>query len=279
MPTNHKYFCYFQCHTFKHIDLNFMAILIQKMVKSLSSLSSLTFWRIYPTVIAYFLIIGSFPLISSSGGPLMNYMQKGSVDILIEHGWKQLLFISCFQPFKQMLMPIGWFISVDTQLYCLSFIVVYYMFNRPKLGFFLAFLMSAIGLVVHWIYLTLTGASPTIPLFTMKFDQFESMLELVYINTANMFYVSPYAICLILGYFIVHKIEAPKDLLDKIWWTALTAISFVMALYPHLPNCCTSVPGKVWAPKERVHIWKKVYFLEKKSVILDCLSYESPKSW
>ena len=93
-------------------------------------------WRIYPTVIAYFLIIGSFPLISSSGGPLMNYMQKGSVNLLIEHGWKQLLFISCFQPFKQMLMPIGWFISVDTQLYCLSFIVVYYMFNRPKLGLF-----------------------------------------------------------------------------------------------------------------------------------------------
>ena len=51
----------------------------------------------------------------------------------------------------------------------------------------------------------------------MKFDQFESMLEIVYINTANMFYVSPYAIGLILGYFIVHKIEAPKDVLDKIW--------------------------------------------------------------
>lgn len=165
-------------------------------------------FRMYPTILASFLFIASFPLFSYSTGPLMNYTQKVSIDLLVNHGWKQLLFISSFQPIDQMVLPIGWFMSTDMQLYFLAFFIVRCMLTRPKVGFYLALVMMTLGLIVHWIYLWAIDASPTLHVPMTRFHLNEQLFETVYMNSLN--YISSYAIGLLLGYLIAHRIVASR---------------------------------------------------------------------
>lgn len=197
---------------------------------SFFSFINVRLWRIYPNIIAYFLIIGSFPLTNFSSGPLVNYLQKSLIDLLLNHWWRQILLISCFQPISQMAMAIGWFISVDTQLYAASFIVVYFFFNKPKLGVFLAIVMFKVGLIVHWFHLSLKNVTPTQPFFTTRFDQIEDNYQFAYFHIAN--YVSLYPIGLLLGFLITHKVEISKGTRDKIWWLSVTCICFVSLIPP-----------------------------------------------
>lgn len=184
--------------------------------------------RTYPVVITYLLLVASFPWITSCGGPLMNYMQNTTVNLLLTNGWRELTFTSNFQGPNDLVIPVGWFISSDMQMYALSFIVIYLFYKKPRLGLLSAFLMLLIGMVLHWIHLSVSGISPTSFVIHRRFHLAEEMFEVNHLNSVN--YLSSYAVGLIFGYLVARKVELAAKWHNLLYWSSLSLFLATLTL-------------------------------------------------
>ena len=185
-------------------------------------------WRIWPASIATLLLLGSFPWISSGGGPVMNHMQKVALDMLAKDGWRQLAFISCFQPLRELVMTIGWFISVDMQMYIISFPILYFMSKRPKVGLYLAYLMILGGIICNFVHLIINlDEGPSLFVWTTKFDQMTRTVHTIYFHPSN--YISTYGVGFIFGYLIAYRVEVTRQVQQKICLASFLASAL---LYP-----------------------------------------------
>lgn len=178
--------------------------------------------RTYPVVITFLLLLGSFPWITSLGGPLTNYMQKTSIELMVKNGWKELLFISNFQHPNQMVIVVGWFISSDMQLYTFSFIIIYYLYKKPKIGITLGIISMISGILLQLIYLIKYDVSPTSFIINKQFHVVENLFQMTHTNSIN--YVSSYAIGLLFGYLIYCKLTMSLKLQRIIYWTSIISL-------------------------------------------------------
>ena len=185
-------------------------------------------FRTLPVVTAWALIVGSLPWSTSLGGPLMNYIQKTSVHLLVTNGWKQFAFISYLDNIDKMFMPIGWFISVDTIIYAASYPVVYFMFNRPKLGVYLALLMWLGGMVIHWAHIWTSGAPSFFFHSLARFHEVYNSVEKWHFSPNN--YIALYAIGLLFGFCLVNKVELFKGRSTKFYAISLTLAHLVRVI-------------------------------------------------
>ena len=120
--------------------------------------------RLAPVMLGYILFTQSFPLIHF-GGPTMQRVQKHNSDLCYQNGWKELLFVNNFAVFKDLCIPVAWFMSVDFQIYFFAFPLFLLIAKYPQHAYKFVTCVIAFGIMLsgHRFYW-----HPYIPIFPSK---------------------------------------------------------------------------------------------------------------
>jgi hypothetical protein len=157
--------------------------------------------RTLPVMIAFILITFTFPIVGHGGGPLMKKMQETLSEKCFQHGWKDILFISNFESFHEMCMPVGWFMSADFQLYVVAFIYLKMLNTRPRIAFSLIATQVIAGILIHAWYLDHVNVPSLLKLWT--WDGYNNLHGYIKLFAHTFNYIAIYPIGVILGYCIV----------------------------------------------------------------------------
>ena len=153
--------------------------------------------RPLPVMLFMILFYSSLPLVPYQG-PFSNVVQQDLADKCYNNGWRELLFISNLYPVTESCNVINWFLSVDTQLYLASFLILVIISKHQKAG--LTILLAAIiaGTIGSGIY----SRSNDLPAYlNLNIDQTYKMISSMHkILYHTIHHVAAYGIGMLLGY-------------------------------------------------------------------------------
>ena len=95
-------------------------------------------------VIVTIIILFTFVLPLLGSGPFYSQITNHFVQNCKQNFWREYLLVSNEQSVADMCIIPAWFLSADFQVYLLNYFVIYYLITRPKLGFLIAFVQSAV---------------------------------------------------------------------------------------------------------------------------------------
>lgn len=95
-------------------------------------------------VIVTLIILFTFVLPLLGTGPHYSQVTNHFVENCKENFWREYLLVSNLQSVVDMCIIPSWFLSADFHVYLLNFLVIKYLIIKPKIGFLIAFVQSAI---------------------------------------------------------------------------------------------------------------------------------------
>ena len=164
-------------------------------------------FRTLPVIAAYLILVQTLPIIHY-GGPLMKRMQEGYVDVCSRNGWRDLLFINNFFEYREICMPVAWFMSAEFQLYIMSFIVLLLIAKYPHHAVKIVTCMIVIGWIV-------TGAMyqtyKVSPFMTLKRENvYDNLLHFAARIYSTENHIPGYAMGILLGLKLLQCKGKPK---------------------------------------------------------------------
>ena len=102
------------------------------------------------TLIILFTII--LPLLGT--GPYYSQVTNHFLENCKANFWREYLLISNLQSVVDMCIIPSWFLAADFHVYLMNFFVIKYLIIKPKIGFLIAFLQSAIisSFTAYYVY-------------------------------------------------------------------------------------------------------------------------------
>lgn len=190
---------------------------------SFTSFVLIRYLRSIPVVGACIMILVSFPNPSGSG-VLFNYVQSNMTGNCVQHGWKELTFLSNQLATENLCFGVGWYLSADFQLYVASFVVIMTLYQNPRKGWILASLFISIGIFIQSFILYSNPQFNPIMVFSDPdmFGIIESMPTL-HMHTNN--YIVPYFIGLLVGYCIIRDIRLSEKYYNLFWFSSIFLLS------------------------------------------------------
>lgn len=155
--------------------------------------------RMIPVVLGYQLILFSFNPFGH--GPLSNYIYKNVTRNCLNSGWKELVFLSNGVGHQHACNMTGWFLSVDFQLYIVSYFILLIFHRDTKKGLISCLMIIVSGIVVHGCVMHVYDY----PAFNDLIPVHKSNRASPHTHLATYPYISSYFIGMLLGYFLVHE--------------------------------------------------------------------------
>jgi len=126
--------------------------------------------------------------------------------------WKNILYINNFMWDKTVCMNHSWYLALDMQFFIISPCIIWVMWKFPKVGGFVAGLLTLAATVIPFTLSWINDYPPS-PLFDTRSEGLASdYMENFYLVPWTRF--QPYIIGLILGYFLYNLRNQNKTKLD-----------------------------------------------------------------
>lgn len=155
------------------------------------------FLRTLPTIIGYQLVV--FAINPFGYGPLSGYAHNNLTGNCLSNGWTEILSISNHLDYYYACNVTGWYLSVDFQLYVMSYVIIYMFYSRPKTGILCCTIFSITATVMRMHHMD----EYNVRLF-FEFLPFSYASKLfVVAHAALHIYVAPYFIGTVFGYFML----------------------------------------------------------------------------
>ena len=162
--------------------------------------------RTLPVVGAYILLTQSYPLFRFAG-PAVLHVQTVTRDLCRQVGWMDLAFLSNLLPITRMCAVVTWVISVDVQMYLLSFPILRILARNERLGIKLLVTQIVIGCLASAAY---SHHYNLLPVFAWKG---ENMTHIVTNYAAvvhhTIHFIPIYPIGMLLG-LAIHKLQGVR---------------------------------------------------------------------
>ncbi|XP_063238145.1 nose resistant to fluoxetine protein 6-like isoform X2 [Bacillus rossius redtenbacheri] len=233
-------------HLEKHKSANLLIVIVGRI------------FRLTPTyIVVVFFHATVFHRLGS--GPLWESVVGRERDRCQANWWTNLLYINNYFNADTMCMLHSWYLSVDTQLFIVSLLVVYVISKWPSWGYSILAIMSSLSLLVPFIKTWLRQEDPLFLVYKEAMGDIPGAkyFHEMYIRTENR--GTPYFIGIIIGLILV-KLKESKFRLrmvpSLVCFAALKVvfIGSIMASYPfYRPGTsATSMHAALYASLSRL---------------------------
>ena len=185
--------------------------------------------RMIPVILGYQLILFSFNPFGD--GPLSNYIYENVTGNCLSSGWKELVFLSNGVDYQHACNMTGWFLSVDFQLYIVSYFILLIFHRDAKKGLISCLMIIVSGIVIHGCVMYVYDY----PAFNDSLPGHKFSRESVHTHTATYVYISSYFIGTVLGYFLLH-VDSYRMILSTMQIIFTSAIYVIITIMLHILN-------------------------------------------
>lgn len=205
---------------------------VMKSMKGSLSLTKYVFarWiRTLPLVTGALLIVLATPVTFASG-PVWKIGWSKVINNCLSNWSFELLYTSNLLPVRSSCLPYAWYLSVDMQLYILSFVLLIVIFKSFKYGALIACVTCVTGVVYQGYYLHVHSLKYTADYSS---NDIERLLEKEIVLHVGFFnYISSYTIGIVLGYAITSGYRIESALVRTIGWIVFVSLGLSVHLIP-----------------------------------------------
>ncbi|XP_025017928.1 nose resistant to fluoxetine protein 6 isoform X2 [Tetranychus urticae] len=185
------------------------------------------FFRSTPLFLGILVLLFAFSGIGS--GPIFSEFSDMIKGNCMKYWWTNLLYVSNWVKPSKMGYPNWWSISIDFQLYCLSYLPLKWLVINPRQG-----IISLIGLIgIGPLLTSLVAFIKRVPLLvccTLDYDQETQFFE----HFSTYTHIAPYFLGMLTGYLVVTNKEIENKLLIALGYIFSTIFwigTFVLSYY------------------------------------------------
>lgn len=185
--------------------------------------------RTLPLVAGAILLVISVPPTFASG-PVWKIGWSKVVNNCLANWWYELIYASNLLPLRSACLPYAWYLSVDMQLYVLSFVLMVALTRSLKLGLIIAFITSFVSIIYHGMYLHVNSLKYTADYNTTDIERL--LTKEIVLHTGTFNYVSSYTIGIVVGYLIAKGYVLQSKYLRSIGWIIFVSLGLSIHLIP-----------------------------------------------
>ncbi|XP_064458912.1 O-acyltransferase like protein-like [Ornithodoros turicata] len=155
-------------------------------------------------------------------GPFWSDIMGTEIELCEKSWWSNLLYINNFWPSKDMCLVATWYLACNFQFFVVSVFILILLYNWPKLGLSVTFLLLLAGSVTSGVITYLYKLPPGL-IFYPDLDTVSTLATLVYHKPYN--HIGSFCVGIYLGYLIVKFRNVKlKPLTQVIGWCTSFAV-------------------------------------------------------